>query len=68
MTGSNGQAVQVSQAVIAQAQLGLLNPNSDGTVTVQGSDGKPVKIPQTALASAPSVLPNLGGNRVTSKI
>ena len=49
------------QAVIAQAQLGMLAPSSDGTITIQGSDGNPVKIPQAALASAPSLVPQMAG-------
>ena len=61
--GSGGQPVQVSQSVLAQAQMGLLQPSPDGTITVQGSDGKPVKVPQAAIASAPSVLPNLSGGK-----
>ena len=53
--------MQVPQAVIAQAQLGMLTPSPDGTITIQGSDGNPVKIPQAALASAPAVLPQMAG-------
>ena len=45
--------------MVAQAQMGMLQPSADGTVTIQGSDGKPVKIPQAALASAPAVLPQM---------
>ena len=52
--------MQVPQAVVAQAQLGLVQPSSDGTVTLPGPDGKPVKIPQAALATATStVFPNM---------
>ena len=46
--------------MVAQAQLGLVQPSLDGTVTLPGPDGKPVKIPQAALAAAaPSVIPNM---------
>ena len=62
MKGSDGKAVQVPQAVVAQAQMGLVQPGPDGTITVPGSDGNPVKIPQTALAAAtPAVLSNMTG-------
>ena len=58
--GFDGKSVQVSQAMVAQAQLGLVQPSSDGTVTLPGPDGKPVKIPQAALATAAAtVIPNL---------
>ena len=61
--GPGGKPVQVPQAMVAQAQLGMLQPSADGTVTIQGSDGRPVKIPQAALANAPSALPHMpGGN------
>ena len=57
--------MQVPQAVVAQAQLGLVQPGPDGTITVPGSDGKPVKIPQTALAAAaPAVLSNTPGGSI----
>ena len=57
--------MQVPQAVVAQAQLGLVQPGPDGTITVPGSDGKPVKIPQTALAAAaPAVLSNMTGGSI----
>ena len=65
MKGSDGKSVQVPQAVVAQAQLGLVQPGPDGTITVPGSDGKPVKIPQTALAAAaPTVLSNMTGGSI----
>ena len=65
MKGSDGKSVQVPQAVVAQAQLGLVQPGPDGTITVPGSDGKPVKIPQTALAAAaPAVLSNMTGGSI----
>ena len=51
---STGKSVQVSQSMVAQAQLGMVQPNSDGTVTIQGSDGQPVKIPQAAIAATPT--------------
>ena len=55
--GTDGKPVQVPQAVVAQAQLGLVQPGPDGMVSLPGPDGKPVKIPQAALASAaPTVL------------
>ena len=57
--GSDGKSVQVSQAMVAQAQLGLVQPSADGTVTLPGPDGKPVKIPQAALATAASSLPSM---------
>ena len=47
--------------MVARAQLGLLQPSADGTITIQGSDGKPVKIPQAELASAPSLVPQMAG-------
>ena len=60
--------MQVPQAVVAQAQLGLVQPGPDGTITVPGSDGKPVKIPQTALtAAAPAVLSNMTGGSIQNK-
>ena len=31
--------------------MGSVQPGPDGAVTIQGSDGKPVKIPQAALAA-----------------
>merc|ERR1719443_66364 len=67
--GSDGKSVQVSQAMVAQAQLGLVQPSSDGTVTLPGPDGKPVKIPQAALATAASSLPSItaGAGTVTIK-
>ena len=62
--GFDGKSVQVSQAMVAQAQLGLVQPSSDGTVTLPGPDGKPIKIPQAALATAASSLPSItAGNR-----
>ena len=69
MKGSDGKAVQVPQAVVAQAQMGLVQPGPDGTITVPGSDGNPVKIPQTALAAAtPAVLSNMtGGGSIQNK-
>ena len=51
MSDSSGKPVQVLQSVVAQAQLGLVQPGPDGTVTVQGSDGQPVQITQAALAA-----------------
>ena len=48
---STGKSVKVSQSMVAQAQLGLVQPGPDGTVTVQGSDGQPVQITQAALAA-----------------
>ena len=46
--------------MVAQAQLGLVQPSADGTVTLPGPDGKLVKIPQAALATATStVIPNM---------
>ena len=58
--GFDGKSVQVSQAMVAQAQLGLVQPSADGTITLPGPDGKPVKIPQAALATAAStVIPNM---------
>ena len=46
--------------MVAQAQLGLVQPSPDGTITVPGSDGKPVKIPAAALATAaPTMLPTM---------
>ena len=65
--GSDGRPVQVPQAVVAQAQLGLVQPGPDGSVTVPGPDGKAIKIPQSALMSAAtSVLPNGGGMHETT--
>ena len=62
--GSDGKPIQVSQAMVAQAQLGLVQPSADGTVTLPGPDGKPVKIPQAALATAASSLPSItAGNQ-----
>ena len=52
--------MQVSQAAVAHAQLGLVQPSPDGTVSVPGPDGKLVKIPQAALAAAaPAMIPNM---------
>lgn len=69
VAGSDGIPVQIPQAIVAQAQLGLIQPGPDGTVTVPGSDGKPIKIPQAALAAAPSALSNIaGGNTYTFKL
>merc|ERR1712061_983879 len=45
--------------------MGILTPSPDGTITIQGSDGNPVRIPQAALTSAPSVLPQLTGGAGT---
>ena len=45
IAGSDGNPVQIPQALVAQAQLGQLKPGPDGTITVQGADGKPIKIP-----------------------
>ena len=60
--------MQIPQAVVAQAQLGLVQPGPDGTITVPGSDGKPVKIPQTALAAAaPAVLSNMTEGSIQNK-
>ena len=58
--------MQVPQAVVAQAQLGLLQPSPDGTISLPGPDGKLVKIPQAALAAAtPAVLPSMAaGNYI----
>lgn len=50
--GFDGKPIQISQAMVAEAQLGLEQPGPDGTITIPGSDGKPVKIPQAALAAA----------------
>ena len=50
--------------MVAQAQLGLVQPSPDGTITVPGPDGKPVKIPQAALAAAaPTMLPNMAAGK-----
>ena len=58
--GSDGKPIQVSQAMVAQAQMGLVQPSADGTVTLPGPNGMPVKIPQAALATAAAtVIPNL---------
>lgn len=66
ITGSDGRPVQVPQAVVAQAQVGLVQPSSDGTIIVQGSDGKPVKIPQAAfVTAAPTMLPNMAAGNIT---
>ena len=64
--GSDGKPIQVPQAVVAQAQLGLLQPSPDGTISLPGPDGKLVKIPQAALAAAtPAVLPSMAaGNYI----
>ena len=64
--GSDGKPIQVPQAVVAQAQLGLVQPSPDGTITLPGPDGKLVKIPQAALAAAtPAVLPSMAaGNSI----
>ena len=48
--------------MIAQAQLGLVQPGPDGTITVPGPDGKAIKIPQAALMNAAPTVPNMGGN------
>ena len=67
--GSDGRPVQVSQAMVAQAQMGLVQPGPDGTVTIPGPDGKPVKIAQAALAAAaPSVLPNMAAGTLKLKL
>ena len=63
VTGSDGMPVQVPQAVLAQAQLGLVQPGPDGTVTVQGSDGQPVQITQAALAASQTSLQTLTGGK-----
>ena len=47
--------------MVAQAQLGLVQPGPDGTVTVQGSDGQPVQIAQAALAATQTPLQSLSG-------
>ena len=62
--GSDGKSVQVSQAVVAQAQLGIVQPGPDGMITVPGTDGKPVKIPPATLAKASAPVPPVvaGGN------
>ena len=50
--------------MVAQAQLGLVQPSPDGTITVPGSDGKPVKIPAAALVTAaPTMLPNMAAGK-----
>ena len=51
IAGSDGQPLQIPQALIAQAQLGQLKPGPDGTITVPGADGKPMKIPAATLAA-----------------
>ena len=51
IAGSDGNPVQIPQALVAQAQLGQLKPGPDGTITVQGADGKPIKIPAASLAA-----------------
>ena len=51
--------------MVAQVQFGLVQPSPDGTVTIQGSDGNPVKIPQAALASAPSLVSQMAGGITT---
>ena len=52
ITSSDGRAVQVPQSLIAQAQLGLLQTAPDGTVSVPGPDGEPVKIPASTLINS----------------
>ena len=64
ITGSDGAPKQVPQALVAQAQLGLVQPSPDGTITIQGADGQPAKIPQAALVNATSGIPNLGGGNL----
>ena len=67
--GSDGKPIQVPQAVVAQAQLGLVQPSADGTVTLPGPDGKLVKIPQAALATAAStVIPNMTAGKQYLKL
>ena len=52
ITSSDGRAVQVPQSLIAQAQQGLLQTAPDGTVSMPGPDGEPVKIPASALINS----------------
>ena len=63
--GTDGTPMQVPQAMVAQAQLGLVQPSPDGTITLPGPDGKLVKIPQAALAAAtPTVLPSIAAGNL----
>ena len=52
VTGSDGKPMQIPQALLAQAQMGMVQSGPGATITVQGADGKPMQIPANALPMA----------------
>ena len=52
VTGSDGKPMQIPQALVAQAQMGMVHPGPGATITVQGADGKPMQIPSNVLPMA----------------